>query len=47
MAIDTSGGSPQMDYAEHIRTYRAFVKGTIILLAGVAAILAGMAIFLL
>jgi hypothetical protein len=47
MSIDTTGGHPAMDYREHERTYRGFVRGTIILSILVALILIGMAIFLL
>ncbi|MCB1549098.1 MAG: aa3-type cytochrome c oxidase subunit IV [Hyphomicrobiaceae bacterium] len=25
MSIDTSGGHPEMDYKEHVRTYSGFV----------------------
>jgi Bacterial aa3 type cytochrome c oxidase subunit IV len=28
MAIDTSKGHPSMDYAEHVATYRGFLKLT-------------------
>ncbi|MFN3743704.1 MAG: aa3-type cytochrome c oxidase subunit IV [Hyphomicrobiaceae bacterium] len=47
MSIDTTGGHPAMDYREHERTYRGFVRGTIVLTILVALILIGMAIFLL
>jgi hypothetical protein len=47
MTIDTSGGHHAMDYREHERTYRGFVRGTMILATIVIVILAGMAIFLL
>lgn len=47
MSIDTTGGHPAMDYREHERTYRGFVRGTVILTVLVVLILAGMAIFLL
>lgn len=46
MSINTSGGHPAMDYAEHQRTYSGFVRGTIVLLVLVVAILVGMAAFL-
>jgi hypothetical protein len=46
MTIDTSGGHHAMDYAEHQRTYKGFVRGTVILTVLVALILAGMAYFL-
>lgn len=28
MAVDTSKGSPNMDYAEHVATYHGFLKLT-------------------
>jgi len=46
MTIDTSGGHPAMDYREHERTYKGFVRGTVILTVIVIVILAGMAFFL-
>ncbi len=46
MSINTTGGHPAMDYREHERTYRGFVRGTAILTVLVILILAGMAIFL-
>jgi hypothetical protein len=39
MGLDLSGGHSAMDYAEHSRTYKGFVKGTITLIAIVALIL--------
>jgi hypothetical protein len=39
MAIDPSGGHPAMDYPEHVRTYAGFLRGTVILIALVIAIL--------
>ena len=47
MSIDTTGGHPAMDYREHERTYRGFVRGTVILTVIVVLVLAGMAAFLL
>ena len=47
MGIDTSNGHPAMDYPEHERTYKGFIKGSIICTIGVIAVLVGMAIFLL
>ncbi|HVY43708.1 MAG: aa3-type cytochrome c oxidase subunit IV [Bacteroidota bacterium] len=44
--IDTSGGHPEMDYAEHARTYRGFLRGTVVLVVAVAVILLWMLIFL-
>lgn len=29
MAVETSGGHPAMDYAEHTRTYSRFIRWTI------------------
>jgi len=46
MSIDTSRGHPAMDYREHERTYRGFVRGTVIMTVIVIVILAGMAMFL-
>lgn len=46
MSVDTSGGHPAMDYREHVRTYKGFVAGTVILIVLVALILFGMLIFL-
>lgn len=46
MSVDTSEGHPEMDYAEHMRTYAGFVRGSIILTVVVALILIFMAIFL-
>jgi Bacterial aa3 type cytochrome c oxidase subunit IV len=45
MKIDPSEGHPAMDYSEHQRTYSLFLKGTLILLVGVVAIMAFLAIF--
>jgi len=39
MSIDTSGGHPAMDYREHVRTYNGFLKGTVVLVVFVLAIL--------
>ena len=39
MSIDTSGGHPAMDYREHVRTYNGFIKGTVVLVVLVLAIL--------
>jgi hypothetical protein len=47
MSIDTSGGHPAMDYHEHVRTYKGFVRGTVVLTVLVVLILVGMAAFLL
>jgi Bacterial aa3 type cytochrome c oxidase subunit IV len=39
MAVDPSGGHSAMDYPEHLRTYAGFIKGTVILIVLVAAVL--------
>jgi hypothetical protein len=46
MSLDTSGGHPAMDYAEHNRTYTGFIRGTVILSVFVALLLLGMLVFL-
>jgi hypothetical protein len=46
MLIDTSGGHSAMDYGEHARTYAGFVRGIIIVVLVIAAILLGMLYFL-
>lgn len=46
MAVNTSGGHPAMDYAEHVRTYKSFLgwaKAGVIFLV---VLLSGMAFFL-
>jgi hypothetical protein len=45
MRIDSSEGHPAMDYAEHDRTYKLFVKLTGIVIVGVVALMACLAIF--
>ena len=46
MGVDVSKGHEAMDYAEHSRTYKAFIRGSIGLIVFVVALLAGMAFFL-
>lgn len=46
MAIDTTGGHPAMDYAEHVRTYKNFLAWTKFGIVFLVALLAGMAFFL-
>ena len=46
MHIDPKEGSPEMDYAEHMRTYGVFCKMTLWTVLIVAAILAAMGYFL-
>lgn len=40
MSIDTSGGHPSMDYQEHVRTYKGFLRLSIVLIVGVVLVLA-------
>jgi hypothetical protein len=46
MSVDTSKGHPDMDYAEHLRTYNGFIKGTVTLVVLTALLLLGMLFFL-
>jgi hypothetical protein len=46
MSINTSGGHPAMDYAEHTRTYHGFLKLTKMLIIFLVVLLAGMYFFL-
>jgi Bacterial aa3 type cytochrome c oxidase subunit IV len=46
MSVDTSGGHPAMDYAEHNRTYAGFIRGAVILTVFVVVLLVGMLVFL-
>jgi hypothetical protein len=39
MAIDPTGGHPDMDYPEHLRTYSGFLRATMILVALVVVVL--------
>jgi hypothetical protein len=45
MKIDRAEGHPAMDYAEHERTYKLFVKLTVYLIISVAVLMALLAIF--
>jgi hypothetical protein len=40
MHIDPKEGHPAMDYAEHQRTYRLFLKLTVYTIVGVVALMA-------
>ena len=40
MRIDPSEGHPAMDYTEHQRTYRLFLKLTVYTIVGVVALMA-------
>lgn len=46
MSIDTSGGHPAMDYAEHQKTYKGFLRGSMILIVALVVLMSGMAYFL-
>lgn len=46
MGVNTTGGHPAMDYAEHNRTYAAFLRFTKIGIVALVALLAGMYLFL-
>ncbi len=45
MKIDPAEGHPAMDYAEHERTYKLFLKLTGYLIIGVVIIMAFLAMF--
>jgi hypothetical protein len=46
MGINTSGGHPDMDYSEHMRTYEGFLRLTKTLIAFLVVLLGGMYFFL-
>ena len=46
MGVKTTGGHPAMDYAEHNRTYAAFLRFSKIGIVSLVALLAGMYFFL-
>ncbi len=45
MHINPSEGHPAMDYAEHERTYKLFIKLTIATIVSVVVLMAFLAIF--
>ena len=45
MHIDPKAGHPAMDYSEHTKTYRLFLKGSLYLLISVVVIMGFLAIF--
>jgi hypothetical protein len=45
MHIDPKECHPAMDYTEHQKTYRLFLKGTVYLLASVVVLMVLLAIF--
>jgi hypothetical protein len=46
MGVDTSGGHPAMDYAEHNRTYASFLAWAKVGVIFMVVLMAGMAYFL-
>ncbi|HEX2842916.1 aa3-type cytochrome c oxidase subunit IV [Hyphomicrobium sp.] len=46
MGVNTSGGHPAMDYAEHTRTYANFLAWSKVLIVFLVVLLSGMAYFL-
>lgn len=46
MGVDSTGGHPAMDYAEHRRTYEGFLRLTKFVIAALVVLLIGMKIFL-
>lgn len=46
MGVDTNGGHPAMDYAEHNRTYAGFLRFTKISIVSLVILLGGMYLFL-
>lgn len=46
MSVDTNGGHPAMDYAQHKSTYAGFIRGTQISVVLLVLLLAAMAFFL-
>jgi len=45
MHIDPKECHPAMDYAEHQKTYKLFLKLTVFVIVGVIALMASLAIF--
>lgn len=46
MGVDVSKGHEAMDYNEHMRTYKGFLKTTVLLIVFLVFLLGGMAYFL-
>lgn len=46
MGVNTTGGHPAMDYAEHNKTYAGFIRLTKISIVLLVLLLAGMKYFL-
>jgi hypothetical protein len=47
MSVNTSGGHPEMDYNEHVRTYAGFLRGLQLIVGVVLLSLVLAAVFLL
>jgi hypothetical protein len=45
MKIDPSEGHPAMDYSEHEKTYKLFLKLTVYTIVGVVVLMALLAVF--
>lgn len=45
MKIDMSEGHPAMDYPQHAKTYKLFLKLTVLTIIGTAATMALLALF--
>ncbi len=45
MRIDPKEGHPAMDYAEHQKTYKLFLKLTVYVVVAVVALMAFLAVF--
>lgn len=46
MHVDTSKGRPEMDYQEHVATYKGFLRFTQISIVFLVLLLVGMYVFL-
>ena len=46
MTIDTTNGHPAMNYPEHIRTYKGFLRGAVVLTILIGLLLVGMLVTL-
>lgn len=46
MTIDTTNGHPAMNYPEHIRTYKGFLRGAVVLTVLIGLLLVGMLVTL-
>ena len=46
MTIDTTNGHPAMNYPEHIRTYKGFLRGAVVLTVLIGLLLVSMLVTL-